>query len=156
LNEHNTNIPTQREFQQFRDPHNVRHKSTSQPSHQIDTFTAEEERRSRQINDIWHAQRRYAEKITTPTGPDNRYTKEEWDSLGETLEVADWEGGFLDEGELFEKLDKGMYYTNHNQRHLSFRKENMSLSSSWKGKEKAVELSADDEVDEVIALRLNV
>lgn len=142
LNPHNTNTHTvSASQQQTRDPYKVDNKSTSQdPPHKMEDNTTEEERRSRLYNSLVHAQRRYAEKISTPTGPEYRFTKHEWESLGEELKVEDWEGGFLEPEEIYEKLNEGVAY----QRHRVMRKENIS-SSSWKGKEKAVEESDEEE-----------
>jgi hypothetical protein len=92
--------------------------------------SVEEVRRSIAYDNLVRAQRRYAEKVTSPTGPTNRFTKEEWDALGDDLQIDDWEGGFLIENAYATSKKVGM------------KKENIS---SWKGKEKAVEMDSDDE-----------
>jgi hypothetical protein len=92
--------------------------------------SVEEVRRSIAYDHLVRAQRHYAEKVTSPTGPTNRFTKEEWDALGDDLQIDDWEGGFLIENAYATSKKVGM------------EKENIS---SWKGKEKAVEMDSDDE-----------
>lgn len=94
----------------------------------------EEERRSDFYDSLVRAQRRYAEKISTPTGSGYRFTKAEWESLGENLRIEDWDAGFV-------RKDVG--YELVPSRHLRIKKENMS--AAWKGKEKAVEMDIDKE-----------
>jgi hypothetical protein len=94
--------------------------------------STEEERRTRFYNSLVRAQRRYAEKISTPTGSGCRFTKAEWESLGEDLRIEDWEAGFVQEDVHHESVPS---------KHL--KKEN--VSASWKGKEKAVEAEIDEE-----------
>ena len=55
----------------------------------------EEQRRVQLYNNLVRAQRRYAEKLSDPYGPSGHYTTEQWKSLGEGLQVEDWEAGFL-------------------------------------------------------------
>jgi hypothetical protein len=90
----------------------------------------EDVRRAMAYDNLVRAQRRYAEKVTSPTGLTNQFTKEEWDALGDDLKIEDWEGGFLIENAYATSKKSGM------------KKENIS---SWKGKEKAVEMESDDE-----------
>jgi hypothetical protein len=104
----------------------------------------EDERRSRLYDSLVRAQRRYAEKLSSPSGPTGHLTKEEWDSLGDTLDVEDWEGGFLKDGN--DAYQKKLASKN------AAKKENISVSS-WKGKGKsAVEVGSDGE--EAITLRM--
>lgn len=120
LHRHHTNVPTIISQHQ-QDPCKIKNKPPSQDIH----LQTEEERRSRLYDSLVRAQRRYAEKLSTPKGKEFRFTKQEWESLGEELPVEDWEAGFLE---------------NHGNIDLR-RKENVS----WKGKEKAVEESDDDD-----------
>ena len=106
----------------------------SKPANIFKAHPQEEERRSRLYESLVRAQRRYAEKLCIPTGKDYRFTKEEWDSLGENLKIEDWEGGFL-----IEEPDHKPISSKY-----AFKKENVA---SWKGKEKAVEMETDDEDD---------
>jgi hypothetical protein len=101
----------------------------------------EEIRRSKEYSSLVRAQRRYAEKLSIPTGPGYRFTTEEWDSLGQNLGIEEWEGGFLDETRV--------------RRHCSSKatkKENML--SPWKGKEKALEGESDH--GDLFSLRMKV
>ncbi len=117
---HNTNIPTI-PTQHLGDPYKIENKPPSQDPY----LQAEEQRRSRFYNSLVRTQHRYAEKLTIPTGKEFRFTKQEWESLGEELTVEDWEAGFLESHE-----------------HVNVKgKENMS----WKGKEKVVEESDEEE-----------
>ena len=120
LHTHNTNVPII-PAQHHRDSYKIENKPPSQDIH----LQTEEERRSRLYDSLVRAQRRYAEKLSIPTGKEFRFTKQEWESLGEELPIEDWEAGFLE-----------------NHGHIDLRrKENMS----WKGKEKAVEESDEEE-----------
>ena len=89
----------------------------------------EEERRSQLYHSLVRAQRRYADKVSNPTGPHGRFSTEEWDWLGTNLSVEDLEGGFLTEEDLQDK-------------HRSSRKENIR---PWKGKEVMVDGESDEE-----------
>ena len=135
------NNPNQRVLQ----PHaindcNVPAKLTFQhggPSKPLRTFNkdfSEEERRSRLYDSLVFAQRRYAEKVSFPTGKGYRFTKEEWDLLGENFKAKDWEGGFL--------IEESCH--RHPSNHAT-KKEN---KSSWKGKERVVEVDTEDEDDD--------
>lgn len=99
----------------------------------------EDERRSRLYDSLVRAQRRYAEKLSSPSGPTGYFTKEEWDSLGDGLDVQDWEGGFLSE-------QNDVYRRKSASKNVG--KENLSVSS-WKGKEKCVVEAASDGEEEV-------
>lgn len=120
LHTYNTNVPVT-PAQHHRDPYKIENKHSSRDIH----LQTEEERRSRLYDSLVRAQRRYAEKLSIPTGKEFRFTKQEWESLGEELAIEDWEAGFLE---------------NHGHIDLK-RKENVS----WKGKEKAVEESDEEE-----------
>lgn len=97
-------------------------------NHTVESPT-EDERRSRLYQSLVRAQRRYAEKLATPTGPDGRYTKEEWESLGADVSIESLEGGFIEDKELHEKK-------------RSFRKENVR---PWKGEKKMLDGESDEE-----------
>ena len=87
----------------------------------------EEVRRSELYHSLVRAQRRYAEKISIPSSS-GRFTKEEWNTLGENFKIGDWEGGFL--------VDE-----NPGNMARIVKKENMP---NWKGKGKALEIESDD------------
>lgn len=118
---------------------------TSIPSTSKSPFEGtEDERRSRLYESLVRAQRRYAEKLSSPSGHSGYFTKEEWDSLGDTLDVEDWEGGFLNQ-------QNDAYQKKSASKNVG-KKENMGVSS-WKGKEKcAVEVGSDGE--EAVTLRM--
>ena len=103
---------------------------TPSPDHET-----EEERRSENYTSLLRAQRRYAEKLTIPSGPDFRFTPAEWDCLGENLPIDEWEAGFL-VGPLPSKATaaSGSQNEKYGSVGRSGRKEN--LWSAWKGKEK--------------------
>ena len=67
----------------------------------------EQQRRARLYDNLVLAQRRYAEKISAPCGPSGHYTKEEWNSLAERLDMEDWEGAFLAEIQMSRKENDG-------------------------------------------------
>jgi hypothetical protein len=90
----------------------------------------EEIRRGYFYDSLVRAQHHYAEKITTPSSSTCRFTKDQWNTLGEDLKIEDWEGGFVIETP----------YKRSRQSEL--KKENMP---SWKGKEKAVDIDSEDE-----------
>jgi len=85
---------------------------TSPKQRQPFQLEEEEERRARLYDNLVHAQRRYAEKISAPCDPSGRYTKEEWNSLGEGLDMEDWEGAFLSEIPMARKENDGDDATN--------------------------------------------
>ena len=86
----------------------------------------EEERRSASYNTLVEAQRSYAEKLTTPSGIDGRFTKEEYNTMVDRLSTKDWEAAFL--GEEF------------------WMKENRPPGTgNEKGKERAMEESDDED-----------
>jgi len=89
----------------------------------------EEERRSASYNSLVQAQRQYAEKLTLPNGTDGRFTKEQYDSICEQLRLEDWTAGFVE--------DSGLDTT--------LKKENMGRMFSVKGKERAIELSDEED-----------
>ena len=96
---------------------------------------AEQERRSRNYTSLLRAQRRYAEKLTIPSGPDFRFTSAEWDSLGENLSIDEWEAGFLvGPHPSNTTAASGSQTEKHGSSDRSGRKEN--LWNVWKGKEK--------------------
>ena len=104
----------------------------------------EDERRSRLYDSLIRAQRRYAEKLSTPTGPAGHFTREEWESLGDALDIEDWEAGFLNDEE--DACRKRMTCKS------AGKKENMGVSL-WKGKGKcAVDVGSDGE--EEVTLRM--
>jgi hypothetical protein len=72
----------------------------------------EEQRRVQLYDNLVRAQRRYAEKLSTPCGPSGHYTKEEWNTLGERLEMEDWEGAFLSERAIATRENDGEEATN--------------------------------------------
>ena len=122
LHTHNPNLSTTTSLD-LEDKYKGNKRHSQEPTGTHDTPSlSEEERRSQFYHSLVCAQRRYAEKLSIPTGSDYRFTKQEWDSLGEKLDIKDWDGGFVE-----------------NQSHILIKKEN--LSSSWKGKENAVEES---------------
>src|SRR5262249_5604942 len=94
LHQHNINIPKETEVLVKRAVPELQnsYKADSTPTR---PSTTEDERRSRNYKSLVRAQRRYAEKLSIPTGPTSRFTKDEWDSLGENFRIEDWEGGFL-------------------------------------------------------------
>ena len=118
---------------------------TSIPSTSKSPFEGtEDERRSRLYDSLVRAQRRYAEKLSSPSGHSGHFTKKEWDSLGDTFNVEDWEGGFLNQ-------QNDAYQKKSVNKNVG-KKENMGVSS-WKGKEKsAVDLGSDGE--EAVTLRM--
>jgi hypothetical protein len=87
----------------------------------------EDARRSKLYNSLVYAQRRYAEKLSSPSL--NRFTKEEWDALGEGFTPKDWAGAFSVE----DTPQRG---------NRLVKKENIS---TWKGKEKSAEVDSDEE-----------
>ena len=105
----------------------------------------EDERRSQLYDSLVRAQRRYAEKLSSPTGPSGHFTKQEWDSLGDGLDVQEWEGGFLNDGK--------DWYQNKTATENAEKKENIG-GSSWKGKEKCVPLEMGSDEEEVVTLRM--
>jgi hypothetical protein len=84
----------------------------------------EAERRSMLYISLVRAQRRYAEKISTPTGPDSRFTEEEWLSLGDNLNIEDLDAAFLENDAQEAKTQAAQ----------AVKKENFRLI--WKGREK--------------------
>jgi len=98
--------------------------STATSSSSTPKNRTEEERRSLNYDSLVRAQRRYAEKITTPSGPEYRFTKQQWESLGEELGIKDWDAGFLNDMPI-----------------KTLRKENVK----GKGRELAVEGSDEEE-----------
>jgi hypothetical protein len=99
-------------------------------------FSEEEERRSRDYDSLVRAQRRYAEKLSSPSGLHGRFTTQEWQTLGENFDIEEWEGGFLEP----------KYHRKNVNTKTGRGKENMPVTSAmWKGKEKAVEVDSDDD-----------
>jgi hypothetical protein len=118
----------------------------SAPSTSKSTFEGtEDERRSRLYDSLVRAQRRYAEKLSSPTGPTGHFTKQEWDSLGDGLNVEDWEGGFLND-------EKAAYQKKMASKNAE-KKENVGVSS-WKGKEKCTPLEMGSDGEEAVTLRM--
>ena len=112
------------------------HKASASSNHETSghLLSVEEGRRSRDYDRLVCVQRRYAEKLSTPSGSEFRFTKEEWDTLGENFAVQDWEGGFFDQTD---SPKQSMLST------WIMKEEN--LESSWKGKEKAVQKEIEEE-----------
>ena len=77
------------------------------------TSTSEDLRRSMFYDSLVRAQQHYAQKICEPGGSDGRFTTDEWNGMGDSLDIKDWDAAFIPNG------GQNTYY------HRTLKKENM-------------------------------